>query len=291
VTARRFAMSYLDRIAECNRHDLARFLPFRIGAQRLGWIRRDHEAPLLRHREICRRDGGLALHDDLADFAARSRALAELVADLHGSGELPRVHGEMYPVKESFTDAPAARIDRAAAPYFGVRQWGLHVNGFVRRDGSLHMWVARRSRHKPTYPGLLDNMVAGGQPIGLSLQDNLLKECAEEASLPADLAQRALPVGAITYCHETEIGIKPDYILCYDLELTADFAPRCGDDEVESFELWPLARVAATVEGTRAFKPNCNLVVIDFLVRHGAIAADHPDYFAIARGLRAGVFP
>jgi isopentenyldiphosphate isomerase len=284
-------MSYLDRIAECNQHDLARFLPFHVGAQRLGWIRRDHQAPLLRHRHVCRRDDGLALHRDLADFDARSRAMAEIVAALRAAGELRRVHGEMYPVKESFADEAALQIDRAAAPYFGVRQWGIHVNGFVRQGGALHMWVARRSREKPTYPGLLDNMVAGGQPIGLSLQDNVVKESAEEASVPAELAQRAIPVGAITYCHETEIGIKPDYIFCYDLELPKGFTPCCADDEVESFDLWPLARVAATVESTREFKPNCNLVVIDFLVRHGAIAAEHPDWFAIARGLRAGVQP
>ncbi len=35
------------------------------------------------------------------------------------------------------------------------------------------------------------------------------------------------------------------------------------------------------------FKFNCNLVIIDFLVRHGIIEPDHPDYLAITRGLRA----
>ena len=44
--------------------------------------------------------------------------------------------------------------------------------------------------HKPTFPGELDNTVAGGQPAGIGLHDNLIKECAEEASIPRD-ARRA----------------------------------------------------------------------------------------------------
>ena len=34
------------------------------------------------------------------------------------------------------------------------------------------------------------------------------------------------------------------------------------------------------------FKFNCNLVIIDFLVRHGFITPEEPDYMAIVAGLR-----
>ena len=34
------------------------------------------------------------------------------------------------------------------------------------------------------------------------------------------------------------------------------------------------------------FKFNCNLVLIDFFVRHGLIGPEDPDYVAICRGLR-----
>jgi hypothetical protein len=44
--------------------------------------------------------------------------------------------------------------------------------------------------------------------------------------------------------------------------------------------------VAEIVRDTRQFKFNCNLVLIDFFVRHGVIAPEHPDYLAICRGLR-----
>ena len=60
------------------------------------------------------------------------------------------------------------------------------------------------------------------------------------------------------------------------------------DGEVESFELqclsWVIDRIA---HGTDGYKPNCNLVVIDFLVRHGVIPADAPRYLELVGLLRS----
>ena len=48
--------------------------------------------------------------------------------------------------------------------HFGARAYGVHVNGYVRTpDGGIELWVARRSKTKPTWPGMLDHIVAGGQ--------------------------------------------------------------------------------------------------------------------------------
>lgn len=47
-----------------------------------------------------------------------------------------------------------------------------------------------------------------------------------------------------------------------------------GATQVEEFALWPIERVAHTVATTTEFKTNCNLVIIDFLVRHGFITPD-----------------
>ena len=41
------------------------------------------------------------------------------------------------------------------------------------------------------------------------------------------------------------------------------------------------------VDGTDDFKFNCNLVLIDFFIRHGMLDPDHADYVAIAKGLRS----
>jgi hypothetical protein len=73
---------------------------------------------------------------------------------------------------------------------------------------------------------------------------------------------------------------------CYDLELPDGFTPVNQDGEIAEFFLWPIAKVAEVVSETRAFKFNCNLVIIDFLLRHGLIDPHHPDYLDIAKGLR-----
>jgi isopentenyldiphosphate isomerase len=69
--------------------------------------------------------------------------------------------------------------------------YGVHMNGYTEdADGNLHLWVARRSKTKQTWPLRLDHLVAGGQPFGLGCADNLVKECQEEAGIGRELAQR-----------------------------------------------------------------------------------------------------
>jgi hypothetical protein len=87
-----------------------------------------------------------------------------------------KVRNERYPVAIAFGDEPMLEIERAAVPLFGVRAFGIHLNGYVRSGNDTLMWVARRSMKKQTYPGKLDQLVAGGQPVGISLTDNLVKE-------------------------------------------------------------------------------------------------------------------
>jgi 8-oxo-dGTP pyrophosphatase MutT (NUDIX family) len=280
-------MSYLDRIRDCNRRDLSRFVPFAVDGARVGWIRRDRVEILLRHDDVfAGDDGGVTLASGLDGFQARSAAVAEVVETLDTDGHIRRVRGEDYPVATGFGAPPFFRLDRGAVPFFGVRAYGVHLNGFVRRPGGLAMWIGRRAPDKAVAPGKLDNMVAGGQPIGLTVQENLIKECAEEASIAEPLARRAIPVGAITYCVEFPEGLKPDVQFCYDLELKADFVPESGDGEHSGFRLLPIDEVAAIVRDTDEFKFNCNLVVIDFLVRHGVLGPDDPDYLTIVAELR-----
>jgi len=62
--------------------------------------------------------------------------------------------------------------------------------------------------------------------------------------------------------------------------------PRNTDGEIVEFYLWPIDKVAEIVRETTEFKFNCNLVIIDFLIRHGFILPEEPDYLEILAGLR-----
>lgn len=231
-------------------------------------------------------EGGVELDSGLESFAARSEALAQVSGALVAQGIISHAHGERYPVTCSGRETAIATIDRTAAPYFGVRAYGQHLNGYVREGDSIQLWIARRSADRRTYPNRLDNMVAGGLPHDLGLADNLRKECREEASLPAALAAAARPVGALSYCKETPVGLKPDTLYCYDLELPPDFRPSNQDGEVAEFMLMPVAEVLSRVRDSDDFKLNCNLVLIDFFIRHGILDPETPGYLDLSLGLR-----
>lgn len=279
-------MAFLDRIDECRRFDPRRYRPFRVGGVHVGLIAHDFACRLRDFpRVFTVEDSGIRLSDGLTDFRTRTEAVAEVLATLRARGEVPGWRDEPYPVTPAFALPALLTMERAAIPLFGVMGFGIHVNGIVGDGETLRMWIGRRSRTKPTGPGKLDQAVAGGQPAGVSLADNLVKECAEEAAIPADLARRAVPVGAISYCTERPEGLRRDVLFNYDLTLPEDFTPRNTDGEVESFHCRPIAQVIEIVRDTDDFKFNCALVVIDFLVRRGLIPPDHPDYVELLKSL------
>ncbi|MDZ5646388.1 DUF4743 domain-containing protein [Nitrospirillum sp. BR 11828] len=283
-------MAFLRHIRACNAHDAAAFLPFAVNGQRVGHVRPAFADRVAGLSDAFRWTQGAAPLLDLlpTDAASRTQAVREVVATLAADGLVPSLRGEDFPVLAQWGQPELFRLDRAAVPGFGVRGFGLHVNGYVRgADGGLEMWVGRRARDRGVAPGKLDNIVAGGQPAGLSLTENLVKEAHEEAGLDPSLARSAVPVGAITYVFDTAAGLRRDTLFCYDLALSRDVIPRNTDGEVESFELWPLDRVADSVRTTDDWKFNVNLVVIDFLIRHGQLSPDHePDYMDLVTGLR-----
>ena len=150
------------------------------------------------------------------------------------------------------------------------------------------MWVAKRSATRGTFPGQLDNIVAGGQPSNLTVAKNVIKECNEEASIPKNLAQKARPTGFISYLMEAEGNLRRHVMYVYDLVIPLDFTPKPNDGEVDTFSLMQIEKVIKIVSGSPdRFKFNCNLVIIDFLIRHGLIQNEEPDYFKIVNGLRS----
>ncbi len=281
-------MSYLDHIRACNNLDLAHFRPFEIDGRAVGWVHRKNIKTLTAYADVfVINEERVTLVSDLDDFETRSAAVAPVVEGLAASGATLAPRAEFYAISEDRHLPPLMQIERSAVPFFGVQASGVHMNGYVRRADGLHMWIARRASGKMTYPGMLDNMVAGGQPLGLGLKENMIKECAEEAGIPQEIARTVRAVGMIDYNHQSEDTAKPDRQYCYDLELPETFQPVAADGEVGEFMMWPIEKVAKVVRDTYKFKFNCNLVIIDFLIRHGVLDPDtEPDYAAICLGLR-----
>ena len=279
-------MSLLDRIRACQNDDEDSYVPFCASGVSIGQIKSDFVQSIAKFGDVFEiDDASVALTANLRSYEARTLAMARVLDELRIEGLVPGWRDEPYPAGPAFNAPPLFEMERAAVPLFGIPGYGVHMNGWLNKDGRTYMWIARRSLSKPTGPGKLDQMVGGGQPVGMSLRDNLIKESGEEAGIPARLAKMAKPVGIVSYSTIRPEGLRNDVLFNFDLYVPIDFQPVNQDGEVAEFMLWDIDEVIQRLCDTEDFKFNSALVIIDFLIRHGFIEADDPDYPDIVRGL------
>ncbi|KAF5748616.1 nudix hydrolase 20 chloroplastic-like [Tripterygium wilfordii] len=289
---------FFDKVKVCNRgvEKKSEFVPFVIDGQIVGYLHNGFVEHLRNYQDVFvlpqRINGSqignhVTLNPELKTPDDRTRAVGEVIGSL-GEDIIPGIRNELYPVTSSYGASVFFSLERAAAPYFGIKAYAIHLNGFEERDGQQFLWTAKRSRVKPTYPGMLDHLVAGGLPHGIACGENLLKECEEEAGIPRSISRRAIPVGGVSYMNIDGHRYERDVLFCYDLKLPQGFMPNNQDDEVESFKLIPVTHVADIVRRTNLFKPSCCLVIIDFLFRHGYIIPEHSGYLDLLQSLRSG---
>ena len=175
-------------------------------------------------------------------------------------------------------------VERSASPLFGVITYGAHMTAYTSdSSGAIdRIWVARRSPTKQTYPGLLDNTVAGGLQANEDISECMVREAKEEANLSEEVMKRAVPCGSVSYFTvrgpsaggETYL-FQPEEQFVFDLELKSDETPKPEDKEVESFSLRTVYEVLESI-ANEEWKPNCALVMLDFLLRHKLLPASIP---------------
>lgn len=267
--------------------DFARYRRFVVADHHVGWVTPDFALSLAAFPAVFRLDDeSVLLQDRFEAPEDRSRAVAEVLAALRAQGQVPGWRDELYPVNRRFDEPPLLLMERAATPLFGLLSYGVNVNGLVRDGDSWKVWVARRSDSKHVDPGMLDIVVGGGLPHGISIRDNLLKECAEEAGIPAAIARNAQPVGLVTMAIPAAEGLRIGLQFNFDLELPADFMPRNTDGEVSEFQLWSLDQLKESLRTEDAFMFDVALVNLDLLIRLGHIGPEDPDYLDLVANLR-----
>lgn len=275
-------MSFLKHIQRCNQYQGDQFLSFFIDNNCFGLTHINHVEHLLKWPNVFQANGnGLTLNRELDTPLKRTTAVDSVMQTLYKERVIDSWVGEQYSISTEFNGTSVMLLERAAVAFLGVQGYGIHLNGLVRKNNGVYVWVAVRSKSKPFWPGQLDQIVAGGQPEGISLVDNLVKEAAEEAAIEESVARTATFESQIQYCSQTHRGLNNDGIFAYDLWLDESFVPRNTDGEVESFKLMPIEEMARITETTDDFKDNCNLVNIDLLLRKGIINDTHPEYAEI----------
>lgn len=250
--------------------------PLRAGDAIVGWLDDPRAARVARFAGLFTVTAeGIAFASGLDSPQQRTGAIATVAAALHAEGALSAWRGELYAVAPGFGERPWFLLERAAARYFGVETWAVHVNATVGAGPTRRMWFARRAPTKAIDPGMLDNLVGGGVAAGATIAATLAKEAWEEAGIPADIACRARPMGTVAIRRDRPDGLQRETIFVHDLELAADFVPANQDGEAVSHRLVTLdqaARLIALTDGRNVVTADASLVVLDYLLRHGSLA-------------------
>ncbi|HVY98611.1 MAG TPA: DUF4743 domain-containing protein [Dongiaceae bacterium] len=267
--------------------DLAAYRRFMVAEKHVGWVVPDFAAALARFPHVFHVDQEtVTLQPRLDTFEARSEAVAEVLATLRAEGLVPGWRDELYAVAQGFHEAPLLVMERAATVLFGTLSYGVNLNGFVGREWEMKLWIARRADTKPVDPGMLDLIVGGGQPMGISPWDNLMKECREEAGMPETIAKHAKPVSIITLLALIQGHMRVGLQFNYDLELPRDFTPENTDGEVAGFMLIPVGDLMERLRKADEFSYDVALVQLDFLIRHGFVGPEDADFLDLIANLR-----
>lgn len=232
------------------------------------------------------------LSPSLDTFEKRNQVFGEIALKWKETDQLLALgwRDELYTIYNP-RSVPYMLLERAFSCLLGVATYGVHINGYVPAsktvDNVLKLWVPRRSLTKATYPGKLDNTIAGGLAHPYGIWENVVKECYEEGGLSADFVESHIKsAGVITYLcqpYGPKGHAQPEVEYVYDLEFESetDTVPFPVDGEAEDFKLMTIEEVKQRMLADE-FKPNCGLVIVDFLMRHGYVTPENePNYLEI----------
>jgi len=281
------AKSLLDLCKQLNNFFFDGFLkrsciPFLCERSQVGLVPPAVIAQLVKYKDVFDiTNERITFVEALDDVSKRNTALDQVLRDLRGKDLLTPLKGwrdECYEIKRKFSESPLFKIERSASPLFGMRKYGVQINGYVNHSTlGLCIWFQRRSPTKPTWPNMMDNFVGGGISEGINVLETAIKEAAEEANVPKELSANLISTGSVSFFHESTRGIHPNTEFVFDLELPERFVPHNNDGEVSGWQLVPVDQVVNII-CSEDFKITSSPVVIDWLIRRGIITVDNePD--------------
>lgn len=231
------------------------------------------------------------------EFDDRNNELDKIAKELYNHSDLEGIKGwrnEKYAVWDD--KGPYILLERAMAGLLGIITYGAHINGYVLDEQSkqINFWIARRAATKPTWPLMLDNIIAGGIGYPYGIYETAIKESMEEANLSQSIIEASIKAaGVVSYLYyqgdieKEKFDQESSFIVgeveyIYDLKLPFGVIPTPNDGEVDSFNLLTLQETIDALLNDE-FKPNCALIMVDFLIRHGYINVDNePNYLQLS---------
>jgi len=211
--------------------------------------------------------------------------MAEVTRELAREGVIRGWRDELVSVHPHYGMPELLRIERAASRHFGLMSYAAHVNGFMRKGGLAHVWVARRSADKSIDPDKLDNLVGGRIAAGMSVDETLRKEAWEEAGIAPSLLAGLNCMGAVRVEYSVPEGLHREILFVHDLWLPPEFTPANQDGEVSEIRCMPVEEVLQNILAG-AFTLDSGTVMIDGLLRLGAVLPEDAQYLELLRMMK-----
>ena len=184
------------------------------------------------------------------DFEQRTKLMHQTLRSEHEKGNIDALRkwsNELFPIYAA-NGEHVMDIDGCGVDLFGIVNFAVHMLAYVKTKDGLRFWVPRRSKTKLSYPNMLDNTVGGSLSSGERPIDCIVRECAEEASLPQDYIRENIKAcGTLSYqmsrTDDGEPGCQHQVQYIYEIELEEDIVPKPFDGEVQEFSLKSLEEV------------------------------------------------
>ena len=174
-----------------------------------------------------------------------------------------------------FCDKNIFIIKRNFLPLFGFPSYGVHCNIWKKHKDKFVIYFAKRSEKLKSFPGYIDNTVAGGQPTNLSIIGNLKKEAYEEAGINSKYLAKIKRGNVVNYFHNNNNNFISAIIFNYHLYKVDELELKNIDGEVQSFFSLTLENIYKLLEKNQ-LKPNCIIPILDFILLN--------DYHFLSKG-------
>lgn len=226
-------------------------------------------------------------------FEKRTAILDDVTNHLLSEGVIKQKHSDMYPVCPlddhvvHGNQHAIALVNRSTAPYLGIDSIGVHLHCYVCKKDSGHkpvgVWLAKRAPNKSHHPNYWDPTVAGGQPVNLSLHENIIKEAHEEAGVPSSwlCSEMDAQLKDTVFTDHTNDPLtittaKPDgscmkrsIYYSFDLQVPFHWTPTAIDGEVSEFQLYSIKELEEELRYGNSVRPAMRSVLLDFMIRRG----------------------
>ncbi|KAL9947300.1 hypothetical protein ACHAQF_007014 [Verticillium nonalfalfae] len=242
---------------------------------------------------------------DESSSKALEDTFKEVCARLHGDPQARGLWGKDGAEIQEATPVIGAPIPfnmiYGVVPLFGIVTSGAHLNAFHGEGENMIIWLAQRGASKSSYPNCFDQIVAGGNdgrqdqtPLDIILRE--AKEEVKDDQLHQTLIKAKGPDTVITYhvFNPTAPGtaatiaagkIEPGIRYVFDYEVRdPNHVFKKNEDDIAHIKSYTVTQVKDMLRQGQ-FKPNCGLVMLNFLVRKGRIGDDDPLYQETERGL------